>query len=52
VVFVAASAACGLAPGMAALIAAQSAQGATAAVMMPSSKALIGSSSSTIAGTE
>src|SRR5690348_16901379 len=42
-VFVTASAACGLAPGMAALIAAQSAQGARAVLMMPSSMALIGS---------
>jgi MFS transporter, DHA2 family, methylenomycin A resistance protein len=40
--FVAASAACGLAPTMAALIAARFVQGAAAAVMMPSSMALIG----------
>src|SRR5439155_2257991 len=40
-VFVAASAACGLAPGLAALVAARFAQGAAAAMMMPSSMALI-----------
>jgi MFS transporter, DHA2 family, methylenomycin A resistance protein len=42
VVFVAASAACGLAPGLAALIAARFVQGSAAAVMMPASMALIG----------
>jgi DHA2 family methylenomycin A resistance protein-like MFS transporter len=41
-VFVLASAACGLAPGMAALVAARFVQGAAAAAMMPSSMALIG----------
>ncbi len=41
-VFVAASAACGLAPSLAALVTARFAQGAAAAVMMPSSMALIG----------
>jgi len=41
-VFVLASAACGLAPAIAALVAARFAQGAGAAVMMPSSMALIG----------
>jgi len=41
-VFVAASAACGLAPAIGALVAAQFVQGAGAAVMMPSSMALIG----------
>ena len=41
-VFVLASAACGLAPGLAVLIAARLVQGAAAAVMMPSSMALIG----------
>jgi MFS transporter, DHA2 family, methylenomycin A resistance protein len=41
-VFVAASAACGLAPGLAALVTARFAQGAAAAMMMPSSMALIG----------
>ena len=40
--FVAASAACGLAPGSAALIAARFVQGSAAAVMMPASMALIG----------
>jgi MFS transporter, DHA2 family, methylenomycin A resistance protein len=40
--FVLASAACGLAPGLGALIAARLVQGAAAAVMMPSSMALIG----------
>jgi EmrB/QacA subfamily drug resistance transporter len=40
--FVLASAACGLAPGMGALVAARFLQGAAAAVMMPSSMALIG----------
>jgi EmrB/QacA subfamily drug resistance transporter len=40
--FVAASAACGLAPTMTALVAARFVQGAAAAVMMPSSMALIG----------
>jgi MFS transporter, DHA2 family, methylenomycin A resistance protein len=40
-VFVAASAACGLAPDLGALVAARFAQGAAAAVMMPSSMALI-----------
>ena len=41
-VFVLASAACGLAPAMGALVAARFAQGAAAAVLMPSSMALIG----------
>jgi MFS transporter, DHA2 family, methylenomycin A resistance protein len=41
-VFVAASAACGLAPDLGVLVAARFAQGAAAAVMMPSSMALIG----------
>jgi EmrB/QacA subfamily drug resistance transporter len=41
-VFVAASAACGLAPAISALVAARFVQGAGAAVMMPSSMALIG----------
>src|SRR5205085_3045986 len=41
-VFVAASAACGLAPGLGALVVARFTQGAAAAVMMPSSMALIG----------
>ena len=41
-VFVVASAACGLAPSLGALIVARFAQGAAAAVMMPSSMALIG----------
>jgi MFS transporter, DHA2 family, methylenomycin A resistance protein len=40
--FVLASVACGLAPGMGALVAARLVQGAAAAVMMPSSMALIG----------
>src|SRR3954463_3601050 len=40
--FVLASAACGLAPGMGALVAARFVQGAAAAVIMPSSMALIG----------
>jgi MFS transporter, DHA2 family, methylenomycin A resistance protein len=40
--FVVASALCGLAPGLGALIAARFVQGAAAAVMMPSSMALIG----------
>src|SRR5256885_3578764 len=40
--FVAASAACGLAPGLDGLVVARFAQGAAAAVMMPSSMALIG----------
>jgi EmrB/QacA subfamily drug resistance transporter len=40
-VFVAASAACGLAPAMAVLVAARLVQGAAAAVMMPSSMSLI-----------
>jgi EmrB/QacA subfamily drug resistance transporter len=40
-VFVAASAACGLAPGLGPLVAARFVQGAAAAVMMPSSMALI-----------
>src|SRR4051812_18819315 len=40
--FVLASAACGLAPSMGALVAARFVQGAAAAVMMPSSMALIG----------
>ena len=40
--FVAASAACGLAPGLGGLVVARFAQGAAAAVMMPSSMALIG----------
>jgi DHA2 family methylenomycin A resistance protein-like MFS transporter len=40
--FVAASVACGLAPGLGALVAARFVQGAAAAVMMPSSMALIG----------
>jgi EmrB/QacA subfamily drug resistance transporter len=39
--FVAASAACGLAPGLGALVAARFVQGAAAAVMMPASMALI-----------
>ena len=42
VVFVAASAACGLAPGLGTLVAARFAQGSAAAVMMPASMALIG----------
>ncbi len=42
VVFVAASAACGLAPSLGALVAARFVQGGAAAVMMPSSMALIG----------
>ena len=42
VLFVAASVACGLAPGIAVLVAARFVQGAAAAVMMPSSMALIG----------
>jgi EmrB/QacA subfamily drug resistance transporter len=42
VVFVVASAACGLAPNLAALVAARFLQGAAAAVMMPASMALIG----------
>ena len=42
VVFVAASAACGLAPGLGALVAARFVQGSAAAVMMPASMALIG----------
>jgi MFS transporter, DHA2 family, methylenomycin A resistance protein len=42
VVFSAASAACGLAPGLGALIAARFVQGSAAAVMMPASMALIG----------
>ena len=41
-VFVLASASCGLAPVMGALVAARFAQGAAAAVMMPASMALIG----------
>ena len=41
-VFVAASAACGLAPGLVALVAARFVQGSAAAMMMPSSMALIG----------
>jgi MFS transporter, DHA2 family, methylenomycin A resistance protein len=41
-VFAVASAACGLAPGIGALVAARFVQGAGAAVMMPSSMALIG----------
>jgi MFS transporter, DHA2 family, methylenomycin A resistance protein len=41
-VFVAASTACGLAPGLGALIAARFVQGSAAAVMMPASMALIG----------
>ena len=41
-VFVAASAACGLAPSLGGLVAARFVQGAAAAVMMPSSMALIG----------
>ena len=41
-VFVLASLACGLAPGLGALVAARFVQGAAAAVMMPSSMALIG----------
>src|SRR3954468_8510629 len=41
-VFVLASLACGLAPGMGALVAARFLQGAAAAVMMPSSMALLG----------
>lgn len=40
--FVAASVACGLAPGLGGLMAARFAQGAAAALMMPSSMALIG----------
>src|SRR5438093_6412259 len=40
-VFVVASAACGLAPGLGVLVAARLAQGAGAAVMMPASLALI-----------
>lgn len=40
--FVLASAACGLAPGLAALLAARFVQGSSAAVMMPASMALIG----------
>ena len=40
-VFVAASAACGLAPDLAALVAARFVQGSAAAVMMPSSMALV-----------
>src|SRR5204863_992354 len=40
--FVAASAACGLAPSLAGLVTARFVQGAAAAVMMPSSMALIG----------
>src|SRR5256885_6045091 len=40
--FVAASAACGLAPGLDGLVVARFVQGAAAAVMMPSSMALIG----------
>jgi MFS transporter, DHA2 family, methylenomycin A resistance protein len=40
--FILASAACGLAPGIGALVAARFVQGAGAAVMMPSSMALIG----------
>jgi EmrB/QacA subfamily drug resistance transporter len=40
--FVLASAACGLAPGLGVLVAARLVQGAAAAVMMPSSMALIG----------
>src|ERR687884_1457704 len=40
--FVAASAACGLAPAMAALVVARFVQGGAAAAMMPSSMALIG----------
>ncbi|HWR46016.1 MAG TPA: MFS transporter [Pseudonocardiaceae bacterium] len=42
VVFVLASAACGLAPSLGALVVARFVQGAAAAVMMPSSMALIG----------
>ena len=42
VAFVAASAACGLAPGLATLIAARFVQGSAAAVMMPASMALVG----------
>ncbi len=41
-VFVAASAGCGLAPGLGALVAARFVQGGAAAVMMPSSMALVG----------
>jgi EmrB/QacA subfamily drug resistance transporter len=41
-VFVAASAACGMAPGLGALVAARFVQGSAAAVMMPASMALIG----------
>src|ERR1044071_7078257 len=41
-VFLAASAACGLAPGLGALVAARFVQGAAAAMMMPSSMALLG----------
>ena len=44
VVFVAASAACGLAPGLGPLVVARFVQGAGAAVMMPASMALIGHS--------
>src|SRR5258708_30304266 len=40
--FVLASAGCGLAPGLGALVAARFVQGAAAAVMMPSSMALVG----------
>ena len=42
VTFVAASAACGLAPGLGTLIAARFVQGSAAAVMMPASMAMIG----------
>ncbi|MFP5345767.1 MAG: MFS transporter [Actinomycetes bacterium] len=41
-VFVAASAACGLSPGLGVLVAARFVQGAAAAVLMPSSMALLG----------
>jgi DHA2 family methylenomycin A resistance protein-like MFS transporter len=41
-VFAAASAACGLAPGLSALVVARFAQGAAAAVIMPASMALLG----------
>src|SRR5919199_1760300 len=41
-VFVAASLACGLAPSMGALVVARFVQGASAAVMMPASMALLG----------